>query len=304
MAIMCPLACNVCTFDCANHHEYCDAWARGENGTLAIDSNESACVNNANFMMSECATSCGLCHHECVDSKKECAGFAALGECDANPLYMNIHCPVSCGTCKSACKDASGDCPSWSRDGGCVDNPNYMKFFDRRQRSHCIEQTDYRETPRIGTSTAPSRAASATSSWGARTRTRSARPGRRRASATAMQTTWHANALRLAGCARPFASITPRTARHGPRPASARRTRALCSRRARSHAGSARGSKRTPGRMNSKPSLDKTSIESPRELAARASSSKMKLFPRKRFDRPRPEKDNSLLVWQPPSLLC
>jgi len=56
--------------------------------------------------------------------------------------------------------------------------------------------------------------------------------------------------------------------------------------------------------MNSKPSLDKTSIESPRELAARASSSKMKLFPRKRFDRPRPEKDNSLLVWQPPSLLC
>ena len=106
MAFTCPLACNVCTFDCANKHEHCDAWARGENGTLAIYSNGSACVNNADYMMSNCATSCGLCHHECVDSKKECAGFAALGECDANPLYMNVHCPVSCGTCKSACKDA------------------------------------------------------------------------------------------------------------------------------------------------------------------------------------------------------
>jgi hypothetical protein len=35
----------------------------------------------------------------CIDENKECPGWAAIGECEANPGYMLSFCRKSCNTC-------------------------------------------------------------------------------------------------------------------------------------------------------------------------------------------------------------
>ena len=70
--------------------------------------NLSAC-GEAPFMLTDCAKTCGTCHHaklisqvtdECKDTHEQCANWAAAGECEANRRFMLNGCSVACGVCE------------------------------------------------------------------------------------------------------------------------------------------------------------------------------------------------------------
>lgn len=71
----------------------------------------------------------------CKDSKKECEGWGASGECENNPSYMKEACPDSCGICdgtnkpkvRSKCEDQNVNCNTWAFIGECESNPAFMK---------------------------------------------------------------------------------------------------------------------------------------------------------------------------------
>jgi hypothetical protein len=63
--------------------EECDGWAE----------KDGECVNNPNFMWSQCIRSC-IDHS--VDVDEQCERWAEEGECTNNPNYIQSHCPRSC----------------------------------------------------------------------------------------------------------------------------------------------------------------------------------------------------------------
>eukprot|EP00966_Prymnesium_polylepis_P316285 7308448-Prymnesium_polylepis.1 len=70
------------------HDANCETWrASGE------------CESNAEFMLRECAATCGLCRTVCTDHDVHCTEWAKAGECSANQAFMHKKCPASCGVC-------------------------------------------------------------------------------------------------------------------------------------------------------------------------------------------------------------
>ena len=83
---------------CRDNDDRCGLWAeKGE------------CINNPNYMLSECAVSCASCAAAdddapawtggCFDRDAECGDWSLAGECDANPNWMRANCAASCGAC-------------------------------------------------------------------------------------------------------------------------------------------------------------------------------------------------------------
>jgi len=70
---------------------------------------------------------------ECTNSDSRCEGWAAEGECDANPIWMKENCKKACGTCDgnggggSECTNSDSNCESWAAQGECDANPIWMK---------------------------------------------------------------------------------------------------------------------------------------------------------------------------------
>ena len=50
-------------------------------------------------MMSECASTCGVCTMGCEDKSKDCLSWATEGQCESNPDGMLTTCPQACGVC-------------------------------------------------------------------------------------------------------------------------------------------------------------------------------------------------------------
>lgn len=93
----------------------------------------------------------------CEDEEEECAEWAKLGECEANPNYMLQKCQKSCGTCadstaernkkirslsKSNCVDSNEECDKWASQGECDANPNYMLSSCKKSCFVCADD-DY-----------------------------------------------------------------------------------------------------------------------------------------------------------------
>merc|ERR1719221_1867116 len=116
----CRLSCGVCsgpptpvptpapsqapTPSCTDDDASCEAWAAmGE------------CENNPAFMLASCRLSCGVCSGpptpvptpattqaptpSCTDDNASCEAWAAMGECENNPVFMLDSCRLSCGVC-------------------------------------------------------------------------------------------------------------------------------------------------------------------------------------------------------------
>ncbi|XP_019631584.1 PREDICTED: uncharacterized protein LOC109475422 [Branchiostoma belcheri] len=78
----------------------------------------------------------------CSDTNGNCAGWAASGECDANPGYMLSECAQSCGLCSRSgsarsCQDNHDSCAYWASIGECQANPNYMLNYCQLSCSVC-----------------------------------------------------------------------------------------------------------------------------------------------------------------------
>ena len=67
-----------------SNFEDCDKWA----------SQDGECINNPNFMWTQCSSSC---RSIAKDDNEKCSVWAEEGECTANPHYIQVHCPESCG---------------------------------------------------------------------------------------------------------------------------------------------------------------------------------------------------------------
>jgi len=60
----------------------CDDWAR-----------EGECINNPNFMWTQCQPSC---MEFATDTEDKCPQWAKEGECSANAKYIQLNCPQAC----------------------------------------------------------------------------------------------------------------------------------------------------------------------------------------------------------------
>ena len=88
--------------------------------------------------------SVGLCAHLllnwlaaaiCLEDKnKECAQWAANGECEKNVNFMTVRCALSCAKKRSGERrsvplpDKLPLCTQWAADGECEKNPVFMKL--------------------------------------------------------------------------------------------------------------------------------------------------------------------------------
>lgn len=131
------------------------------------------CTNNKDWMSSHCAASCcPICQNtsptpaaptpflpslpaaapatqrgcssnpaDCIDSDTKCAGWAAVGECDKNPVWMNVNCALSCCSfCKSMCRcDDSCNNGIWKGDGQCDDGGVGSQFQDCALGTDCTD---------------------------------------------------------------------------------------------------------------------------------------------------------------------
>ena len=88
---------------CEDSHPSCDGWSK---------LTPSECTANPEYMIANCAKSCGACSPApapvavppailCEDSHPSCDGWSKLtpSECIANPEYMIANCAKSCGAC-------------------------------------------------------------------------------------------------------------------------------------------------------------------------------------------------------------
>ncbi|CAE8603997.1 unnamed protein product [Polarella glacialis] len=84
----------------------------------------------------------------CNDQDPSCSGWAAIGQCTANPAFMLAKCSLSCGKCQkpaepsppppaASCVDDSTYCPTWAKDGQCKSNPGYMSRACRLSCGAC-----------------------------------------------------------------------------------------------------------------------------------------------------------------------
>lgn len=88
----CPVACDECKNDCADHEIYCNEWkAQGE------------CKKNPEYMNIYCAKSCGKCkaQNACEDENDFCQSWKTKGYCTNSKYanYMKLRCKKSCGQC-------------------------------------------------------------------------------------------------------------------------------------------------------------------------------------------------------------
>jgi hypothetical protein len=89
----------------------------------------STLSQNAEYLLTLCAHSCGTCTMECEDTDVSCSNWAKNGDCSTNAGFMLKACPTSCGLCTPTCKDMEDDCESWRDSGACSDNPEYMHKY-------------------------------------------------------------------------------------------------------------------------------------------------------------------------------
>jgi len=67
--------------------------------------------------------------NECKNRHPQCAYWAAIGECEANPRYMVLQCAPSCQTCDKI--DFNARCP-WDKDTPSIlDKGDLNKLFER-----------------------------------------------------------------------------------------------------------------------------------------------------------------------------
>jgi len=172
MLHFCARACGACT--CADFDSGCAEWA------LAGE-----CESAVPRAMRACPRSCGLCNDVsrgdsalektaaataaalCIDTRPDCAGWAAVGECEVNDA-VPVACPQSCGACgpkahngsprkaarsdaerepkvpaqqlrprSPSCVDASPDCERWARMGECRRDPEAMGQTCRKSCNLC-----------------------------------------------------------------------------------------------------------------------------------------------------------------------
>ena len=83
---------------------------------------------------------------ECKDDEYNCVGWAASGQCQANPGYMLKSCRLSCGECEGGdngdaseaeCEDKDPSCDLWADNGHCGLNPGYMLNNCRKACGGC-----------------------------------------------------------------------------------------------------------------------------------------------------------------------
>lgn len=108
--------------------------------------NVSATLARLQGDMATAATALSL---TCEDQHEECEGWAAEGDCEANPLFMKLHCTVSCKSCipascvdtgtveevgdqetcrwPASCVDQDALCPFWAKSGECEVNAPFMR---------------------------------------------------------------------------------------------------------------------------------------------------------------------------------
>jgi len=91
----------------------------------------------------------------CVDENVNCAAWAAMGECEANPGYMLVSCRESCGACPTTpaptpaptqaptppCSDGNQMCADWAAMGECEANPGWMLVNCRQSCGECSAPT-------------------------------------------------------------------------------------------------------------------------------------------------------------------
>ncbi|KAL3920043.1 MAG: hypothetical protein SGPRY_005402, partial [Prymnesium sp.] len=65
---------------------------------------------------------------------QECAGWAAAGECAANPSFMRLHCAAACAHSKGVTSQIEQECSGYAKQGECVRNPAFMLSTCR---AHC-----------------------------------------------------------------------------------------------------------------------------------------------------------------------
>lgn len=66
-----------------------------------------------------------------LDVNRNCAYWASIGECRANPNYMLGSCPNACASVGVVYRqDLDTNCRAWAARGECSRNPSYM-------RTHC-----------------------------------------------------------------------------------------------------------------------------------------------------------------------
>ena len=149
---------------CRDLDSGCPGWA-------ALDE----CRKNPIYMNHSCPRSCGLCpsllgstpqdlraagrRASCEDKSSFCGQWAAVGECDSNPLYMRTNCPVTCHLCQSSrCHDQNESrCKDEARAGLCRTDPDRMFKECRWSCKWCAMETSSRCRRAPGVSPAASR---------------------------------------------------------------------------------------------------------------------------------------------------
>jgi len=75
----------------------------------------------------------------CVDTDKQCQGWAYHGDCASNKAYMAKHCAKSCGCDGALCVDIyhSAQCARWATKGQCTSNPGFMRASCKKACNAC-----------------------------------------------------------------------------------------------------------------------------------------------------------------------
>ena len=76
---------------------------------------------------------------DCVDfNQTDCAYWAGIGECEANPGFMLESCPQSCGTCPEPEPPSEPAPPVF---GDCFDNHPHCSFWE--SKNECVLSKDW-----------------------------------------------------------------------------------------------------------------------------------------------------------------
>ena len=73
-----------------------------------------------------CLAAVGLASGTVADKRKECASWAAKGECSKNPDFMAAECAASCAANPQNALGEPEQCAGWADQGECTRNPKYM----------------------------------------------------------------------------------------------------------------------------------------------------------------------------------
>jgi len=111
--------------------------------------NGGTCIDGVNSYQCKCAdgykgANCEQAVSDCKDdyNAKDCANWAAKGECKRNSVWMHVNCRKSCKKCSttvSDCKDNHNkkECKRWAAKGECERNPEWMHVHCKKSCSKC-----------------------------------------------------------------------------------------------------------------------------------------------------------------------